>query len=184
MKVLTQVAGMCFVVLLTGCAARRVAGDFATLEQRLAPGVTAYVTTVDGARFRGRVASVSAASLRLSLPDGAPRDFLPADVSAIRVRDPLWNGLLIGGGVSALMAGMINDAGCISPNVDPLGCQKASRGAGIAASAGMGAAIGAGIDALHHRRVYNGARPAGTTRLLLAPALTRTSVSLRMSIVR
>lgn len=183
MKVFTQAAGMCFVVLLTGCAGRRVASDFATMEQRLAPGVTTYVTTMDGGRFRGRVASVSAASFRLSLPDGAPRDFLPADVSAIRVKDPLWNGLLIGGGVSALMAGMLNDAGCIEPYASP-GCKKVSRAAGIAVTAGVGAVIGAGIDALHHRRVYHGARPARTSRLLLAPALTRTSVSLRMSIVR
>ena len=173
---------MCFVILLTGCAGKRVASDFATLEQRLAPGVTAYVTTMDGGRFRGRVVGVSAASLRLSLPDGAPRDFLPADVSAIRVRDPLRNGLLIGGGVSALMAGILNDEPCVADSAAP-GCKKQSRAAGIAVTAGLGAAIGAGIDALHHRRVYDGARPARTARLLLAPTLTRTSVSLRMSIV-
>ena len=89
----------------------------------------------------------------------------------------------IGGGVSGLVSGLFFEESCVAPYAAP-GCQKVSRAETIAISAAVGAAIGAGIDVLHHRRVYRGARPGPTTRVLLAPVVTPTAVSFRVSLLR
>lgn len=170
-------------VSLTGCAGQRVASDFVALERQVPAGATVFVTTRSGDHVKGRVVASSPSSLSLSLRDNATRQFIPADVSEIRVRDPLWNGLVIGAGVTGLMVGALNDASCTAPNASP-NCKKVSRGAGVAIGTAIGAGIGTWIDAVHHRRVFRGAPSARSSRVIIEPFVTPTRASIRVSLRR
>jgi len=153
-----------------GCA-RRVATTFKDLESRVRPGAVLYVTSHGGQETKGSLDAVSGSSLKLRIRDTAARDFAEADVSRIRERDSLWNGLLIGAATGGLMFAAVGEEGCTAPNA-VAGCRKVSRGAGTAAMAAIGAGIGVGVDALHRRRVFRGAPRRGAT-LTIMPALSR-----------
>lgn len=155
MKLRAWVTSVSVLLSLAGCAEKRVATTFTAMEKRVPAGTTVYVTTTNGEHLRGRFADVSASSVKLSLGDGSTRDFTPSDVAEIRMKDPLWNGVLIGG-AAGLMVGAMSDESCTARNASPH-CLKISHGAGVAISAGIGATIGAAIDALHHRLVFRGA---------------------------
>lgn len=184
MKLLACVVGISVGMTLSGCASRRVATDFSALERRAPSGSTIYVTTSGAERLKGQVSGVSAAALKLSLRDGTTRDFLPADVFEIRVKDPLWNGLLITAGVTGLMAAALNDPqfSCI-PSAAP-DCRKKSRGPGIAGAAAVFGLIGAYFDSLHHRLVFRGMTAGRTSRLAIVPTLTPNEASIGVTLRR
>jgi hypothetical protein len=95
-----------------------------------------------GVELRGRLVELSSTSLAI-LVDGQRREIPIDDVLRIDSRkDSLKNGTLIGLGIFAGLAVLT------CPEIDSAGwCAY-----GIALNAGMGAAIGAGIDALHKGR--------------------------------
>ena len=101
-----------------------------------------YLTTTDGKEVTGKLDDVSGASVRLLLRDAATREFSEADVARITAKDTLWSGLLIGAGLGAAFGFMLNDESCIHPYATA-DCRKVSRSAGAAATAGLGAALGA-----------------------------------------
>jgi hypothetical protein len=89
--------------------------------------------------------------------------------SRFQMRDPVWNGAAIGGGI-ALGVGI---AHCLRASEGGETCDD--RVEALIALAAIGAAIGAGIDALFNRRPFHQRRPAAAT-FAVGPARSRSSV--------
>lgn len=134
------------------------------------------VTDTQGQEFRGTIDDASESGLSLTI-DGAMRRFEATDVSSVRVRrnDSLADGALIGAAVSGgLSSLMFLDNEC---HTDPV-CYQA-----VAVYAGLGAAVGLGIDALIHGHavVYTG-RPRVQNRLIVAPIVARGEKGVRLTL--
>lgn len=158
-----SIATAALVVLASAPArAQAIATSFDELRRLLEPRQTVVVTDVSGRRTRGTVADVCPTCLVLLGPDA--RTFGANEVDAIRTApDPLWNGAL---------AGAVAGAGLATWDylVDP---SEPGNAAIFAAAIGLGAAIGAGIDALvnrHGRLLYAPRRRQ--PRVRLAPVLS------------
>ncbi|HET9132579.1 MAG TPA: hypothetical protein VFO86_16620, partial [Terriglobia bacterium] len=112
------------------------------------------------------------------------RDWAESDVSRIMQyrHDSLKNGTLIGTGIG-LGLGVIGAAACASDNDCGLSTGEAVAGALL--YTGMGAAIGAGIDALIHTKqtVYIGRPKVSLNLSSVRPILTnaRRGVAISMS---
>jgi hypothetical protein len=155
---------------VAGCAGKRVATTFGGMAARVPAGTTVHVTTVDGSETTGRLAAVSGTSMQVVLRDASRHDFREADVARVRVRDPLWNGMLIGAAAGGLSTFIMNDESCSAPNPSP-DCRRVSRGAGVAIGALLGAGLGAGFDALNQQLVFHGPAGANGASLWIAPVL-------------
>jgi hypothetical protein len=153
-----------------GCAGKRVATTFDGMAERVPAGTTVRVTTVDGRETTGRLTAVSGTSMQVTLRDASRLELREADVAGVRARDPLWNGMLIGAAAGGLSTFVMNDESCSAPNASA-DCWKVSRGAGVAIGALMGAAIGAGVDALRQEPVFRNPRPAGGAAVGITPVL-------------
>ena len=141
---------------------RRCSGtrrDIRSVEGIAGRGDTLTVTDTSGSRVRGKLSQLSPSSLILDV-SGAMREFRSGEVDRIEKRgaDSLNNGALtglaIGGGLGALVIGAsVSDA-------DPGWLALAALLYG-----GLGAGIGAGVDALIEgpRIIYAGPRAAKTT---------------------
>jgi hypothetical protein len=91
---------------MAGCAHLRPTESWPELVQRLAPGKPVAVTTGSGAEVAGRVSTISADSLRLTV-NGVSQQFAPKDVRQVRRNgDSLWNGLAIGAAFGATAAAL------------------------------------------------------------------------------
>ena len=179
MRVTVFVAGVSLMLSGAGCAVRRVPTTFAEMEKHTPVGTTVYVTTKDGEEVTGTLATISASSISVALRDEPARVVVDANVASIRAKDPLWNGLVIGAGVGGFMIGALSDESCIAPYAAP-DCKNVSRGAGILLGAGIGAALGAGFDALHHQRVFRSSPPAGRASVFVAPVVTPDTITVRI----
>jgi hypothetical protein len=179
-KSITWVVAVSITLAGTGCGGRRVATSFSEMEKRAPAGTTVYVTTNDGKEVKGKLAAVSGSSMRVSMRDTATRDFSEADVARVAAKDTLWNGMLIGAGVAGAAAFMLNDESCVEPYAQS-NCRKVSRGAGVAITAGIGAALGTAFDALHHRPVFRAARSGRGASLIVAPLVTPNVAAIRIS---
>lgn len=164
------VAVVSLALLVTGCGGKRVATSFEDMVARAPAGTRVIVTAADGGKTTGTLRSVSGRSMQLVLRDASSRDYSEAQVTRIHVKDPLWNGLLIGSAVGGFFSFALNDVSCIEPYASP-GCKRVSRGAGVAIGTGIGGALGAAIDARRHRPVFR-APKAGRASLLVAPVFT------------
>lgn len=180
MRVHVWTVGLSMMLSVTACAGKRIPTTFTEMAPRVPEGTTVYVTTTDGKEVPGRLAAVSGSSMTVSLRDASTRDFDEADVTRIRVKDPLWNGMLIGAGVGGLFTFALNDAGCVEPYASP-SCIKVSRGAGIAIGTAIGAALGTGFDMLHHPHVFRSTNSGRGARLFIAPVVTPTVLGVRVS---
>ena len=152
------------------CGAQEPVRDFTQLNTRLVPGDTVWVTDAQGREVKGRIGALGADAI--TLDGGGGRTFGAPDVRTIEVRrnDSLGNGALIGLGIGGgLTLGLClansdsNDAGWCA--------------AAAAIYAGIGAAIGVGIDAMIPGKklvAYRapGAAGAPSARLSLAPFVT------------
>jgi hypothetical protein len=124
--------------------AQTVAHSFEELAQVLKKGRTVVVTEASGHRTKGTVVDVSKSSLLVFVPEA--RTFAEGTVTEIRGPDTLRNGALTGLGVGAgaglvMVAAMCADGPDCGPSVQV-----------VSVAAGIGAAIGAGIDALLNNR--------------------------------
>jgi hypothetical protein len=155
-----------FVILSPSPApAQTIANSFEELQTVLKKGQTVIVTDASGQRVKGKVADVSPSSLVVLIPEA--RTFAEGTVTEIRAAaDSLRNGALIGVGVGVGAGVAVILAKCDNgPD-----CSYALKvGAGYA---GIGAAIGAGIDALVNKagRVLYRSRQQ-TRSLTLSPLL-------------
>jgi hypothetical protein len=128
------------------------ARSFEALKATIAPGERIIVVDRSGGETRGLVASISDLALTLSF-DGEHRDFPEDAVGRIdrERRDPVSNGLLIGGGTGAVLGfgmGRRLDSQPCRPGIE---CRQ---GAALGTMTGVmwGAAVGWVVDALHHKR--------------------------------
>jgi small nuclear ribonucleoprotein (snRNP)-like protein len=164
------VAGVSLALSVTGCGGKRVATSFEEMVERAPAGTTVFVTAADGSETTGTLRSVSGRSMQVVLRDASTRDFSEAQVTRIRAKDPLWNGLLIGSALGGFFSFVLNDASCIEPYASS-DCQRVSRGASVAIGTGIGGALGAAFDARRHRPLFR-APEAGRASLLVAPVFT------------
>ena len=122
--------------------AQTPAATFDEAQARLRPGDRVIVTDTEQHTIKGRVEEISTSSLRMVV-DARRHDLAPREVLRIERRSPdsLLNGALIGAAIGA--AGFLKyyseNALCQS------NCQFTS---GALAMVGIGAAAGAGLDAL------------------------------------
>ena len=129
-----------FVVLApTPAPAQTVANSFEDLQRMLKKGQTVFVTDDTGRETKGKVAEVSDDSLIINTP--APRTFARESITRVRHTDSLKNGALIGGGIGTGLA-------MWDYLIDP---SEPGNAVVFAVGIGLGAAIGAGIDALVSR---------------------------------
>jgi hypothetical protein len=138
-------------------------------------GQKVAITDDQGREFNGRIATMAASGLTL-VSHGAPIALPYAGIVRIdRPQDTLAKGALIGLvagaglGIAALAA---DDYADCDPTVI-FACSNPSAGGYFAAGAimgGLGAAVGAGVDALIHRdrNIY---RRGGGRHVLVSPAL-------------
>ncbi len=153
------------VVLLasTHAAAQEPVESFDQLKTRLRPGSTIYVTDATGHEIKGKILEIASTSLRLS----GQRTFSKAEVLTVFQRPPdsLKTGALVGLGVGVgtvmVLTGMYGGGS---------GVELAYVYCG-----GIGAAIGAGIDALvpwPKQLVYAAPGSGPSTYLSVAPIAT------------
>ena len=138
--------GLLLTLPVPSVGAQELAGSFDQLRVLVKAGDTVRVTDKAGDEVRGRLTDLSSSSLTLHV-DGARRTFLEGEIAAIRQRrhDSLANGakwgFAVGAGLGVLAGAVIaseyKDGGTA---VIPL----------LALTyGGMGAGVGAGIDAMH-----------------------------------
>jgi hypothetical protein len=151
-------------------SAQRAATSFDQLSLLIEAGDTITVRDSNGAETTGKLDSLTAHGLTI-VSDGRPQEWGDGDVSRIfqRKQDSLANGALWGlaGGAGAygVLAAIVCSGGdCEEPD--------ATVAAALAVYAGLGAAVGVGIDALITRRHMIYEQPSRSAALSFAPILT------------
>ena len=163
------IAAVCLVLhgLAGRAGAQELASSFEQLAVLVKPGDKITVLEATGTETAGRLQTLSRDMLMLATPAG-PRRLAEADVLTISQRrgDPVLNGAIIGAVAGAayfatMLAIFAHDdgGGVIVPTVF----------IGGMTIAGMGAAAGAGIDALITRRQVIYQQSGGRTRVSLSP---------------
>ena len=170
--------------------AQLIATSFEELPRALHQGETIQVTTATGDRLKGVVLDVSSSGLELRIrtprPDGntpaaAQRRLVENDVRQIvrEHRDTLWNGTIIGLAAAAF-PGIVTIAWGLSAADEGYTTGAEVAGAGIV-MLGIGAGIGAAVDASLHRRTTVYLRPTTRSTVSVAPLLSRTAGGVRVS---
>jgi len=159
--------GGCLLVLTlspVGVRAQTVAASFDDLQHTLKVGQS-VVLTDDGGKARGTVEKLSTSSITI----GA-HTFSEATVREIKLRDPWWNGAVIGAAIGAGLAAW-------DYRIDP---SEPGNAAVFTVAIGLGAAVGASIDALKGGKViYRSSRQ--TARVTVWPIVERGRQSLLVS---
>lgn len=152
-------------------AAAQQASSFEQLQLLVKPGDTVVVIDMEGRSTKGKIENLSRESLRLK-SGGAISEFGQRDAVEIKQRraDSLANGALIGvavgGGIGALGAiGFCRYEGCRG--------NEAEVAAVIGVYAGLGTAIGVGIDALvrPRRTIYRSTAQTALSHVHVAPLI-------------
>ena len=142
--------------------AQTIATSFDELRKVVKEGQTVLVITANGERRKGRIGGVSLSPPALEVLAPTPRTFLEPAIAEIRATDGLWNGALFGAGVGLGFA-------LWDYLIDP---SEPGNGVIFSVALGLGAAVGAGIDALIGGRVLYRPRQTGR-RLTISPLATR-----------
>jgi hypothetical protein len=146
--------------------------SFEQMQLLVKPGDKIDVIGMDGIRTRGKIESLTPASLRISTKGGF-RDFGQKDALEIKQTrsDSLANGALIGAVSGGAIMGVAAIVLCSGGECDANGGQIAGV---IVAYTGIGAAIGIGIDAIfrHHQTIYKQPAQNALRNIDVAPLLT------------
>jgi hypothetical protein len=157
-------------LLKPGQASAQQARSFEQLQVLVKPGDKVYVTDTSGTESKGRITGLSTTSLQIQA-NGMTRDLMETEVARIRQwrQDSLRNGALIGAG-----AGLALSIAFITTLCDD-DCRGEWAVLGVMFYSGVGAAAGAGIDALipHKRTIYVGGKRSALRRLEFHPILNR-----------
>lgn len=169
-----SVAGAVWLLIGTGAvplAAQDVASSFEQLGARVAPGDRIAVFDVTGRRTEGRVGTLSNDRLML-ITSAGPRELSEADVTRIRQRrrDSLKNGALIG---AASAGAFFLAMATIVPTGDGGDVIVSSAIRGAVRFVALGAASGAGIDALITRSPVIYRKPGPAVCVRITPLLGR-----------
>jgi hypothetical protein len=169
-KTAIALAAACVLLAPARAAAQEPVRDFSQLNTRLAPGDTIWVTDAQGREVKGRIAALGADVI--TLEGRGLRTFASPDVTTITVRrgDSLGNGALIGLAVGGLGTGLA----CLATAE---GQDKEWCALVAVVYAGIGSAIGVGIDALIPGRKLVAYRAPGIAgkppaRLSIGPVIT------------
>ena len=136
--------------------AQALADSFDDLQQTLTVGQSVLLTDESGT-VKGTVDKLSTSSITIG-----GRTFNEATVREIRLRDPWWNGSLIGAAIGVGLATW-------DYRIDP---SEPGNAAIFAVAISLGAAIGGGIDALKGGKVLY-ASPRQTAGVTVLPLLER-----------
>jgi hypothetical protein len=114
-----------------------------TLEVEV--GKPLFVTMKNGDRIEGLAGNVAVDGITIATPAGI-RTGAFTDIDRVEKRDPVWNGVLIGGAVGAGLGlvALLGNSGC--PNNDR-GCESEAAALPVGGAL-YGALIGWGLDAL------------------------------------
>ena len=122
----------------------------------ISPGQRVEITTVDGRKFKGKVEAVEGSTVAVvnSVYRGV---FRHEEIATIALqKDSLWNGAIFGLAIGAAAGVLSADT---SKNESPFcgmgiwdDCGGDSRAGAMAVNAGLGALVGAGVDALISKR--------------------------------
>ena len=169
MKALT-IGGAVFLLLCAGgtrVEAQGVASSFNQLAVLVKPGDKIGVVDVSGTEVEGRIGTLSRDALTL-VTEAGPRVLGEGDVAQIRQRrgDSLKNGAIIG--AVAGTAYFLTAAALLGDSDGGEVIVGAAVAWGVV-FAGMGAAAGAGIDALITRRHVIYQKPGGGSRVSVSP---------------
>ncbi len=176
-----------------GCARHRIATTFTELETGVKPGRTVYVTNTTGQIQKGTLERFTPASADVNV-SRATVHVLERDTVRITVREPLWQGLVIGAGAGAFLGGLAQaygeaygcaldeGFGSVLGSAPSSDCDSQPV-TGMLIGAGLGAAIGAGLDALMWKRttVFASPKAGKTARVTLAPIAGRRGVGIRVT---
>lgn len=172
MKFFVFVIAISFSLLNAMQASAQQARSFEQLQVLVKPGDNVYLTDLSGKVSRGRITGLSGSSLQL-MANGTTREFTESEVFQIRQwrQDSLRNGALIGAGAGLGLSVTFVAAACSGSDE----CSGGWAAAGIMVYTGLGAAVGAGIDALipHKRTIYVGGRQATPGKIKLQPIFNR-----------
>ena len=153
-------------------AEAQTAASFEDLSRLLRAGDRVTVTDAHGEDLEGRIIDLSPSTLALEIT-GNRRYLGAADVSSIRQRrrDPLRNGTLIGIGVGVI-PGVLLSAMVHSYANNEGGSPGRAVATSMIFSLGVGAALGAGVDAMiQGSHVIYGPTGAARKRLTVSPLL-------------
>jgi hypothetical protein len=148
--------------------AQEMPSSLARLRDAVRPGDEVIVTDVHGRETRGKVREITATSLGL-LVDGRRTDFTVNDVETVGRRDSRWNGTLLGGGIAAVLAALVDRS-----LVKEYGREDISVGDSVGfvvGAAAVGAGIGFAIDAMIKRTrvLYSRSDPPTSAKASLSP---------------
>ena len=150
-------------------AAAQQANSFEQLQLLVKPGDTVVVIDMEGRTTNGKIVNLSRESLRLK-SGGSIREFGQRDAVEIKQRrsDSLANGALIGVAVGGGIGGLGAIAYCKEGWCHGSGAEVAAV---IGVYAGIGTAIGVGIDALVRSRqtIYRSSAQTAFSRVNVAP---------------
>jgi hypothetical protein len=158
----------CVFLAATSAQAQELAGTFEQVRVLVKAGDTLTVTDTAGQPVRGKLVNLSSSSLRLNV-SGTTREFQKVDVNTITKRgsDSLKNGALIG----MVIGGSLGAVGMAVAAAQGDADAAFFVGAALVYS-GMGAGIGAGVDALiEGQRVIYANPGSPRARLSVAPVL-------------
>jgi hypothetical protein len=160
---LARLGGLVVVAaLFPGVGRAQEITTFEDLQRTLKRDQTVVVVDDAGLRIRGKVQELSPSSLIILTKGAGRRTFVESTVAEVRRPDSVANGALMGAGVGAGLA-------LWDYLIDP---SEPGNGVITVVSVGLGAAIGAGIDALINKSgkvLYRSPRHAvnlGVTPLL------------------
>ena len=176
-RVLTRLAMFCSLIAAATppAEAQQLASSFAQLSVLVKPGDTVTVTDSTGRETRGIIAALSPSSFELTVA-GSRRAFLEDETRTIRQRrsDSLKNGALWGVAVGAGL-GLLTLIDTEPTAGDVI--------ASTALMAGLGTAVGFGIDAIFSSNDLIFVRsPRASARFTVSPFLSRGSAGARVSL--
>jgi hypothetical protein len=169
--------GLVVAAASSSLGAQELASSFEQLSVLVKPRDTVTVTDHTGSQTKGTIAVLSPSSLEL-IVSGSRRSFLENETRTIRMRrsDSLRNGALWGLGVGAALG--------LTTFIDTEESPALPTGEAIGATftfAGLGAAVGVGLDAMfrHDEIIYS--RPSGVAvRVTASPWSTRGGAGARL----
>jgi hypothetical protein len=167
----------------SGCAQHRVATSFAELEKSVKPGRTVYVTGMNGDIRKGKLERLTGANAAVRV-SGATVDVLERETVKIEVPESLWQGAAVGAVVGALLGAAGEQAAevfsfCLTEELTA--CESGMPLRGLAMGGGLGAAIGAGLDALVWKRTRVFAAPRTGKGVMISPIAGAGGIGLRLT---
>ena len=167
------------VLLIPGSAAAQPV-TVSQLSGHVKLGETVSVIGIDGRHAHGRIMNLTAGSVTVSGDYSDERTFSLDEVRQVVVVDSVTNGAIKGLGVGAipgLMLGTFAHGYCQNKRS---GACLPSLTVPLAIAAGLGAALGAGVDALN-RRTFNLMPPKGSA-LTVAPVASADYRGIQLSL--